>query len=222
MAALGGGDPHVRGAIVGALAKIGVPAIGALLVALKGSDRDLRDAAASALGQIEDTDAAPLLIRALHDDDWYVRMVAAEILGKVGGVGAIEPLFVAFTSEDEVQHVRKAAIDSIGRIGEPRAVEPLVVVLKDGSGWERKAATEALGRIGDGRAVAVLIGALKDYLDVRKAAAEALVAIYRSGKLGPQERALLLAQRSVITETHIDEYPYDQHEDSGIGVDFPD
>jgi HEAT repeat protein len=149
-------------------------------------------------------------------------MVAAEALGKVGGVGAIEPLFVAFTSEAEVQHVRKAAIDSIGRIGDPRAVEPLVVVLKDGNGWERKAATDALGRIGDGRAVAVLIGALKDYLDVRKSAAEALVAIYRSGKLGPQERALLLAQRSVITETHIDEYPYDQHEDSGIGVDFPD
>lgn len=66
-----------------------------------------------------------------------------------------------------------------------------------------------------------LIAALKDYWDGRRVAAEALVAIYRSGNLGPGDRALLLAQRGVITEGHSDEFPYDSHEDSGIGVDFP-
>jgi HEAT repeat protein len=207
---------------VGALAKIGVPAISVLLAALKDSDREVRDAAEDALGQIVDPGAAQPLIRALADEDWHVRMVAAEMLGRIGDIGAIEPLVDAFTSEQEVQHVRKAAVEALGRIGDARAVEPLVAAVRDGEGWQRKAAVEALGRIGDARAIEVLIDALKDYLDVRKVAAEALVAIYRSGKLGPQERALLLAQRSVIIETHRDEYPYGSHEDSGIGVDFAD
>jgi hypothetical protein len=46
--------------------------------------------------------------------------------------------------------------------------------------------------------------------------------MYRSGNLGPEDRALLLAQRRVITEVHRDEFPYGSHEDSGIGVEFPD
>ena len=148
-------------------------------------------------------------------------MVAAEVLGKIGDARAVEPLISAFKDESEVQHVRKAAVEALGKIGDARAVEPLVVALRDGEGWQRKATSEALGRIGDARAIEPLMAALSDYWDVRKAAAEALVAIYRSGNLGPEERALLLAQRGAITEVHRDEFPYDSHADSGIGVEFP-
>jgi HEAT repeat protein len=149
-------------------------------------------------------------------------MVVAEVLGRIGDVRAVGPLIAALRDENEVRHVRKAAVEALGRIGDARAVAPLAAALKDGESWQRKAASQALGRIGDARAVEPLLAALGDYWDVRKAAAEALVAIYRSGKLGPEERTLLLAQRSVIREVHRDESPYDSHEDSGIGVEFPD
>ena len=140
----------------------------------------------------------------------------------IGDVLAVDPLVARFEDEKEVQHVRKAAADALGKIGDAGAVEPLIAALTGGEGWQRKAAAEALGRIGDPRAVGPLIGNLADYWDVRKAAAQALVAIYRSGKLGPEERALLLSQRTVISEEHRDEFPFGSHEDAGIGVDFPD
>ena len=57
--------------------------------------------------------------------------------------------------------------------------------------------------------------------DVRKAAARGLVTIYRSGKLGPEDRALLLEQRSHITSEHHDHTNTCFHTDEGIGVDFP-
>jgi len=124
-------------------------------------------------------------------------------------------------TKERIQHVRKAAVEALGKIGDPRAVEILLAALKEGENWQRKAAAEALGRIGDPRAVELLAGSLREQWDMRKVAAGALVAIYRSGNLGPEGRALLLTRRTDITEEHRDEFPYGSHEDAGIGVDFP-
>jgi hypothetical protein len=127
------------------------------------------------------------------------------------------------------------------RIGKP-AVKHLIKVLPDLN------ACQILGRIGDIRAVEPLIHLLKhSEKTTRKAAAEALVVLYRSGKLDEKQQNLVLANRSKITKTHQDKvektnhididrsksytiHPSDcqhiddsdrSHKDIGIGVEFP-
>jgi hypothetical protein len=89
----------------------------------------------------------------------------------------------------------------------------------------RKAAAEALAKIG-APAVEPLIAALKgEDWRVREAAAEALVNIYREGRLTEAQRRLILAERPVITAPHYDHEfgcaDFTHHDDRGIGVPFP-
>jgi hypothetical protein len=103
-------------------------------------------------------------------------------------------------------------------------------------GKVREAAMETLGKIGDKRAVGPLIAALEyGSKDGRRAAALALVTMYRSDKLDDKHKRLILAQRATITEGHYDnprshdDNPmssdcggsYYSHKDTGIGIDFP-
>jgi HEAT repeat protein len=128
-----------------------------------------------------------------------LRVGAAESLGELGDVRALEPLSKILEMDDDViidmeytVDLFLAAIKALGKIGDARAIEPLVEVLGTVSGewsWRdtgmtdegiRPSAAQALGEIGDARAVEPLIKALEDddCDTVRKTAAEAL------GKIG--------------------------------------
>ena len=171
----------------------------ALIKALRYKDKDVRYAAAEALGRLRwkpakdetagwywmakrDWDkcvalgalAMEPLIAALKDAEWRVHHAAAEALGEIKDPRAVEPLIAAL--KDAEWRVRAAAAYALGKIKDPRAVEPLIAALKNES---RAAAAYALGEIKDPRAVEPLIAALKDAKwRVREAAAEAL------GKIG--------------------------------------
>lgn len=58
---------------------------------------------------------------------------------------------------------------------------------------------------------------------MRKAAANGLVCIYKSGKISDVDKSLILACRSSILEEHHDSPGTHgkAHSDRGIGVDFP-
>jgi DNA repair photolyase len=127
-------------------------------------------------------------------------------------------------------NVRYDAAKALGRLGDPRAVEPLISALRDVC----KSAAEALGKIGDSRAIEPLISVLEDKESYRtferKAAAEALVALYHCGRIPQELKARILKYRSIITERHWDtlhEISTDEdffgykHIDEGIGVYFP-
>ena len=115
----------------------------------------------------------------------WIRRLAAEALGLIGGRRAVEPLIAAIRDKDD--GVRKAADKALSMIGwQPGmdelaaaywiakgqvarcaaigapAVEPLIAALRDKNGWTRRDAAEALGQIGDRRAVEPLIAALRD------------------------------------------------------------
>ena len=67
-----------------------------------------------------DPNAVPALLRALDGDDVYVRIVAAEALGKIGNPVAIQRLFA--TQEDSDPGVRRRVVTALMRIGlEPKA-----------------------------------------------------------------------------------------------------
>ncbi len=132
-------DDKVRQAAVEALVKIGAPAVEPLIAALK------------------------------KDEEWYVRKTAAEALGQIGDVRAVEPLIVALKEGD----MRRVSAEALGKIGDTRAVEPLIATLKDKDSDVCKAAAEALGKIGDDRAIELLIAALKTW-ELSRVAAIAL------------------------------------------------
>ena len=141
-------------------------------------DARIRQAAARALGQNEDSRAVKPLIAALEDTVAPVKEVAAASLGKIGDPQAVVPLLALLKKESAAQ--RRCAAEALGEIGDPRAVEPLIGVLRDTCCRVRIAATKALGEIGDPRAVEPLVAALGDGdTCIRLAAASAL------SKIGP-------------------------------------
>ncbi len=110
----------VRGAVVGAIAKVAQeepkPELFEILVkSLTDVDVDVRCEAAAALGNLAYKPAIPNLIELLDTGDGETRRAAALSLMKVGDRSAIEPLQAALAKESEVaiQGVIKLAISQI-------------------------------------------------------------------------------------------------------------
>ena len=227
IAALRDPDEQVRRFAARSLGEIGDAGAVDRLVSALEEDESLyvAEAAAVALGKIGSSSIKGLaaLLRNPRARD-SVRRSAAEALGGIRDPAAVQPLIGALDDRD--QDVRLAAIDGLGVLGDMRALKPLLAALRDRN-WAdtRKAAASAIGRIGSAGAIRPLVAALSDEKwAVRKAAAIGLVAIYRSGKVGSEDRALLLEHRSAIVEAHVDGWHGsfgNFHTDTGIGVNFP-
>ena len=87
-----------------------------------------------------------LLLRKLRSESAEMRAYAAEGLGGVGDVHAVDPLIAALTDNNAT--VRRFAISSLGHIRDPRAIEVLIPFLQDEEVDMRCAAVVALGELG--------------------------------------------------------------------------
>jgi len=99
-----------------------------------------------------DPNAVPALLRALDSDDVFVRITAAEALGKIGNPVAIGRLLDTY--EDPRPDVRRRVVMALLRIGvEPRAhaaakvVPGLARALRDPEPMVRYVAESALRRL---------------------------------------------------------------------------
>jgi HEAT repeat protein len=63
-----------------------------------------------------------ILIEYLEDDDWLVREAAADLLGKIGDVRAVEPLMRRL-ARDQDTGVKELAIKALGLIGDARPTQ---------------------------------------------------------------------------------------------------
>jgi hypothetical protein len=88
------------------------------------------------------------VIACLHDDDRLVREEAAEVLGKLGDIQAVEPLISVLEDEDEEVSARARAAQSLGELGVARAVQPLIAAPDDDE-VVQAGATYGLGELGD-------------------------------------------------------------------------
>jgi hypothetical protein len=105
------------------------------------------------------------LIKALtYPKDTAVRRSAAEALGILGDIRAVEPLIAALADTDNAQ--RKAAVDALGFLRDARAVEPVTARLCDESPDVCEAAAAALENLFAGRSVEFLADALRDNSEV--------------------------------------------------------
>ena len=96
------------------------------------------------------------------NDTTIIQSNAAGALGKIGDARAVEPLIEILTDEDKT--VRLDAAGALGKIGEP-AVEPLIEVLRSESSKVREIVADTLIKIGDAIAVEPLIEILNKYGD---------------------------------------------------------
>jgi HEAT repeat protein len=89
----------------------------------------VRAAAARALGQLDASAASALLLRALNDDDMWVRYFAARAAGRqVSAGGAVDARLREIAAGDPVTPVRVAALEAMAAAGAENVV-PLVLPL---------------------------------------------------------------------------------------------
>ena len=120
----------------------------------------VRESAASALEQLNDSRVVGPMIKALKDENNGVRASAAKALGQLNDGGAVSPLIESLKDEDP--QVRTNAAFSLGKLDDRRAVGPLIKALKDDVWSIRADAAFSLGQLNDSRAVSPLIESLKD------------------------------------------------------------
>ncbi len=178
------------------LAKIGKPAVPALIVALKDQAKVVRRRAAEALGKIgtEAKAAIPALIAALDDEGYLVRESAADALEKIGALTSelnikrhVKNIIIReHRGDDEVvgtdfpwvlPEVNKPAQEYLIKTGRP-AVPLLIKVIEDNTNFYALiAAVDTLAKMGPEAKIAIptLIKVLEDKdTKVREAAQEAI------------------------------------------------
>ncbi|HPU30166.1 MAG TPA: HEAT repeat domain-containing protein, partial [Syntrophorhabdaceae bacterium] len=142
---------------------------------LMSDDRELRQYAALALGEIKDKKAIPYLLKALNDDDINVRYHVIEALGKMKAKEAVRPILEILETRDFF--LAFPAIDALANIGDERAAAKLIGLLDDEllSG----PAIDAMAVLGSEDTVPYLVRAL-DHVNVNMVVSilKAIVSIY--------------------------------------------
>jgi HEAT repeat protein len=170
--------------------RLGRRAVGPLLGALKGPDKDVREKAALVLGELKDARAVDGLIAALADAEAEVRWRAAAALGQIGDARAVVPLVDAL--RDAQESVRSAALHALERMKGADVLSHLMGLLRPTEpGPVRAAAVEALGELPAAEAGDALLAALRDpEEEVRQAAAVALGRRKEARAVEPLRQAL--------------------------------
>lgn len=134
-------DPRSVDAFIDAMGQPAVRDIAVVTLKKLGAIRERIDKAFDALREVEGASereearmatvidllgigrpSVEILIEYLDDDDWLVREAAADLLGKIGDVRAVEPLMERL-EKDKDTGVKELAIKSLGLIGDARPTQ---------------------------------------------------------------------------------------------------
>jgi HEAT repeat protein len=168
-------DESKRKAARERLAELGETAADPLVDMLRDAavPKERRSTAAEALLAVGRPATAPVL-RALADEDPFVRTLAAQVLGAVGDRTSVRPLMKALADTDA--GVRAKVVWALGLMGDPGAAAALAEIMRrDPSLDVRVTATTSLGRTGCRAAVEPLIEGLQgEPARLREASARAI------------------------------------------------
>jgi len=182
-------DDHeeVRAAAVEGLGQLGDPrAIPPLLRALSDSTRFQQARVVESLGRLGPS-VAPLLLASVRQEPDNA-VLAAEVLGMLGGAEAVSGLTAWTAAEDP--RLRAAAIGSLGTIGlDERTFYFALRALADPEPAVRAQAARAIGRSSREDAVPYLASCLEDEWQVAAHAARALRALGAAGLRALEARA---------------------------------
>ena len=88
--------------------------------------------AANILGQLKEEKALLPLMYVMNDreEDYRMRLAAAEALGKIGNYQAVIPLIKIISDDKEKSiYLKESATKALGMLGDERAVDPLIELL---------------------------------------------------------------------------------------------
>jgi len=123
-----------------------------------------------------------ILIEYLDDDDWVIREAAADLLGKIGDVRAVEPLMQRLRVDKDTG-VKELAMKSLGLIGDARPAQLYIEAIPIRP--LRVYAMEALAKVKD----VEVLRPYKELFDRLRADRDGLVA-YNSGLIADKLEAL--------------------------------
>ena len=140
------------------IAELGQVVIEPMLQVMKSKNLEPRTNASTVLQKIG-SPAVDYLLKALSDENSYLRATAAFTFGKIKESRTIEPLITFL--KDNHQYVIDNAVLALVEIGKP-AVLPLISATKNENDQIRIEAVKILGELKDNRAIEPLIDALND------------------------------------------------------------
>jgi HEAT repeat protein len=113
---------------------------------LVAEDENVREAAATALGELRDTAAIPMLVQAyLNNPGNLVFQPAVSAIRAIGGPLASEALIGLLSNKSLYRNLRWPIADELGLLGDPAVTGALIVALKDEADVVREHAAGALG-----------------------------------------------------------------------------
>ncbi len=194
-------DPRSIDALIAAMGQPAVQNLAVETLKKLGAVRDRIDRAFNALreveGSVEREDArmatvidllnigrpgVEIFIEYLEDEDWLVREAAADLLGKIGDVRAVDPLMRRL-ERDKDTGVKELAIKSLGLIGDAKPIPLYLEAIPIRP--LRVSAMEALAKIKDVEA----LRPHKDLFDQLRTDRDGLVA-YNAGLIADKLAAL--------------------------------
>ncbi|MEA3400670.1 MAG: HEAT repeat domain-containing protein [Armatimonadota bacterium] len=195
IAALGDSESRVYYAARDALARMGEPAIPALLGALGSANTRVAYMAEQALARIGGPAVEPL-IQWLQSGSPGARQWSGIALGAIGEA-AVEPAAELLLSSGAGAEARAAAARALGATGSHSATEPLINAVKSSAAptQVRQQAVRALGEIGDERATSTLVEALEDPAREVRATAMDVLKDWRLGDVDEKLREMLASER---------------------------
>ena len=146
----------------------------ALMQRLKDEDAEVRQAAAYALGRIENPIAIPALVDALEDRDPEVRSAALDALSNFDRGVPAAPIRRMLGSDDA--EVRQHAVHILAEMRDRESMPAIARMVADRDPEVRQAAHWALAEIGDPSSASAVAAGLADaHHEVRQAALEAMI-----------------------------------------------
>jgi len=178
----------MRERILRTIRESGDDVIPPLLELMDNPDPNVRLSALLFAANFESPRLVQPAIQMLRMQDWWTRLTAMDILGRLGGEEAIDPLIACLRDEE----VRWAAIEALTRIGSPRALEHIVRLLGDSAKEVRMQVVTALKVYNSERTLPVLMRAMSTDpdLEVRERALEAYKAISAANRREVDEAEL--------------------------------
>ncbi|NCB37798.1 MAG: hypothetical protein EOM80_03435 [Erysipelotrichia bacterium] len=165
-------DDNHRYLIRKSIVKIGSRVVEPIMRLFKLNNPEILSFAASALGEIGNPRAVPVLVGGLSHEDWNVRRSSAYALTEIGERGVDKIAEALKSPNDDVRYWVTRILESVGEPGVPF----LVRALKDPNREIRYFAAKALGTSFDPSVARSLINSLCDEIwSVRKAAAESIM-----------------------------------------------
>lgn len=151
-------DPTRKAVLRTQLQKSG--ALKLMLSELRATDLQVRERAASTLGQLEAPLALPALLEALRDESVRTRLNAVEALGRMRDERAIDALIAGL--QDNNTQVLVRIVDALASLNDMRVLPGLLVALTHPAVEVRRRAAEALGACAHPLAVAALLHEITD------------------------------------------------------------